>query len=65
MKLLALEKWRMTRFAEPRPSKKTVNNWCNRGDIPAQRRGNLWFIDIDEEEKMTGNELVDSILKAS
>ena len=62
MRLLALSEWRLRRFEEPRPCQKTCNNWCNNGDIPAVRRGYLWFIDLDEEEKMTGNDLADAVL---
>lgn len=65
MKLLALNEWRLRRFEEPRPSRKTCNNWCNRGEIPAVRRGGLWFVDVDQEKNMSGNDLVDEVLKAS
>lgn len=65
MKLISLSQWRKIRFVEPRPSKKTCTNWCNNGDIPAVRRGGMWFVNLEEEEIMTGNDLADSVLKAT
>lgn len=65
MRLMALNEWRQRRFVEPRPSARTCQNWCVKGDIPAIRRGKLWFIDIDQELNQSGNELADAVLKAS
>lgn len=62
---MALNEWRKRRFVEPRPCERTCQNWCANGDVPAVRRGRLWFIDIDQEMKQSGNELADSVLKAS
>ena len=62
MKLLALPEWRKERFLPPRPTLRTCRNWCVNGDVPAVRRGGLWFIDIEQEENQTGNDLVDSVL---
>ena len=65
MRLMALREWRMRRFVEPRPSERSCQNWCKNGDIPAVRRGKLWFVDIDQELNQSGNELADAVLKVS
>jgi len=65
-KLIKLMAWRKKRFGEGKegPSERTVRNWANNGEIPAVRRGGLWFIAEDAELELTGNPLVDDILRA-
>jgi hypothetical protein len=61
-KLLELKAWREKRFYEPKPSLRTCQNWAANGDIPAVKRGSLWYIDIDLEYKLTGNPLIDQVV---
>ncbi len=64
--LMALAEWRTTRFTEDsRPSHSTAVRWCKDGHVPAKRIGGKWFVCVREEVMMTGNELVDAVLKAS
>jgi hypothetical protein len=44
------------------PTPQTVRNQCARGDIPAEQRGKLWYIDFDAYQNKTGDDLVDSVL---
>jgi hypothetical protein len=58
-KLLELKAWREERFADPKPKIRTCQNWCQNGEVPAVKRGKIWFIDLDKELKLTGNPLID------
>jgi hypothetical protein len=62
-KLMTLENWRNERFTEPRPSLRSCQFWAQKGEIPAIKRGKRWFIDLDRELRMTGNQLVDQFLE--
>lgn len=64
MRLMKLSEYRETRFPKgSRPSPITLRRWCQNGDIPYVRRGNLYYVDLDAEEKQTGNALVDQVLR--
>lgn len=64
-KLMLLIEWRERNFIEPRPSLRTFQKWCSEGEIPgAKKIGNLWFVDIEINEKTTGNPLVDRVLNS-
>jgi hypothetical protein len=64
-KLMPLEEWRIKRFTTP-PSGQTARRWAQNGEIPGARKiGGTWYVDIEDEQKSTGNELVDSVLRAS
>jgi len=60
--LLSLEAWREQRFADPKPKKRTCQLWAQNGEIPAVKRGKLWFIDLEKESKLTGNPLIDQFV---
>lgn len=63
MRLMKLSEYREKRFPEgSRPSQITLRRWCQNGELPYVRRGNLYYIDLDAEEKITGNSLVDQVL---
>jgi hypothetical protein len=64
-KLMALAEWRQSRFTDnSRPSHATAVRWCSQGHVPAKRIGGKWFVFAAEEAMMTGNELVDAVLRA-
>ncbi|WP_230425625.1 helix-turn-helix domain-containing protein [Spartinivicinus ruber] len=41
-----------------------IARWCREGYLPAKKIGGLWFIDAEAEEILSGNDLVDSILRS-
>jgi len=63
-KLIDLATWRDKRFVDPKPSIRSCQFWAANGYIPAVKRGRKWFVDLNKEESMTGNELVDQFLEA-
>jgi len=65
-KLLAIQDWLDDRFTgKNKPSIRTVQNWCNKGQVPAKQIGSLWFIKVKQELIETGNPLVDNVLKST
>ena len=62
-KLMDPEQWRRARFAGEPPAMSTIRKWCREGTIPAKKIGGAWYIDLDAEKRMTGNELADSVLQ--
>ena len=65
MKLMRLNAWRRERFAAPLPPMRTCQDWAASGAIPAIKRGNTWFVDIEREAKQTGFEQLDDILNVT
>lgn len=64
-KLMDLSEWREKRFTgDKKPSLRTCQNWAANGDIPAIKIGRLWFVDIDQQARQTGNPLIDQFLAA-
>ncbi|MDG5498921.1 excisionase [Marinobacter sp. BGYM27] len=63
-KLMELSEWREKRFSSP-PPLRTCQHWAAVGEIPAVKRGKKWFVDVEQEEKQTGNPLVDDILNGT
>lgn len=61
-KLMDPDQWRKARFAGRPPAMSTIRKWCREGVLPAKKIGGAWFIDLDAEKMMTGNELADSVL---
>lgn len=61
-KLMDLDQWRRARFAGEPPGLSTVRRWCREGELPAKKIGGTWFVDLDAERRMTGNELADEFL---
>lgn len=65
-KLVPLEEWRKSTFAEPRPSIRTCQKWAKEGHLPGARKfGALWFVDEKSVQTSTGNPLVDQVLQAN
>lgn len=62
-KLMDPDQWRRARFAGTPPAMSTIRKWCRQGVLPAKKIGGAWFIDLDAERMMTGNELADEVLK--
>ena len=62
MKLKRLDAWRQERFTDPLPPMRTCQDWAANGQIPAVKRGNTWYVDIDREVKQTGMDQLDEIL---
>lgn len=62
MKLKRLDAWRQERFSDPLPPMRTCQDWAATGQIPAVKRGNVWYVDIEREAKQTGMDQLDEIL---
>ena len=45
------------------PTSQTITRSCRRGELPAEQKGKLWYIDWDLYQKKTGNNLVDKVLR--
>ncbi|WP_407410050.1 hypothetical protein [Acinetobacter sp.] len=45
------------------PARQTITRWCIDGQLPAHKRGKLWFIDWNAYQKQTGDNLVDRVLR--
>lgn len=54
--------WR-AKHPNGKPTLRAYQKMCARGDVPAVKRGS-WYVLVEEAESMTGNELVDAVLKA-
>lgn len=46
------------------PTPQTIRNQCMAGDLPAEKRGKLWYINWDIYQNQTGDDLVDSVLRS-
>ena len=44
------------------PARQTIVRQCKLGQLPAEQKGNLWYIKWDIYQKQTGNDLVDKVL---
>jgi len=63
-RLMRIDTWRKTRFVpEDIPARTTVMRWIAKGEVPAKQIGRQWYIDVEEEQKSTGDELVDQVLR--
>jgi len=47
-----------------RPSERTVRRWIQQGHVPGRQIGGSWYVDADQWEKSTGNQLADKVLNA-
>ena len=45
-----------------RPARQTIINWCMSGQLPAEKKGKLWFIDWYAYQRQTGDDLVSKVL---
>lgn len=52
--------WR-EKFPNKKPTLRTMQRQCERGEIPAVKRGS-WYVLVEEAERTTGNDLVDIVL---
>jgi len=64
-KLLSLNEWREQRFTGRKPALSTCKRWCSEGHVPAKKIGKLWYVCVQDEIKLTGNDLVDSVINGS
>lgn len=55
--------WRL-KFPMGKPTLRALQKQCERGDLPAVKRGS-WYVLVEEAENTTGNDLIDAVLKAS
>lgn len=46
------------------PSSQTIRRWIADGRLPAIRDGRQWFVDWDAAQRLTVDDLVDSVLRA-
>ncbi|AYA04598.1 hypothetical protein BEN74_18615 [Acinetobacter sp. WCHAc010034] len=44
------------------PARQTIVRQCKLGKLPAEQKGNLWYIKWDIYQKQTGDDLVDKVL---
>lgn len=44
------------------PTSQTIRNQCQAGELPAEKKGKLWYIDYDIYRSQTGDNLVDKVL---
>ena len=64
-KLTPLKKFVEDKFGDDVPMR-TAQHWCQNGHLAGARKvGRKWFVDAEQFDKTTGNELADSILMAS
>ncbi|RKG33771.1 hypothetical protein [Acinetobacter tianfuensis] len=45
------------------PTPQTITRSCRRGELPAEQKGKLWYIDWELYQKRTGADLVDKVLR--
>ena len=65
MKLVSLKEYAENYYtASSRPSIQRLRRLASRGDIPAVRQGNRWFVDIDKIEHDDVDALVEKILRS-
>lgn len=62
-RLMPISEWRDKRFTTP-PDKRTIQKWCEKGEVPAKKIGAKWYIIVNEELNQTGDPLVDQVLSA-
>lgn len=58
---MPLGEWYRKKFPGGRPTLRALQKQCARGDIRAVKRGS-WYVLVDENEKATGDALVDMVL---
>lgn len=60
---MSIKEYCKTRYTpDSAPSERQVIKLVREGELPGFKQGKFYYIDIDKEEKMTGNPLVDQIL---
>lgn len=64
MKLMSVKEYQESRYtASSRPSERQIIKLIREGELPGVRQGKFYYVDIDRESKLTGNNLVDHILQ--
>ena len=65
MRLSRISEFQSLFSVASRPTRTTVLGWIEAGVIKARKIGRCWYIDLDEFEDSTGNELADRVPRAS
>ncbi len=64
MKLMKLSEYRALRYTpNSMPTLKTLRKLVETGVLPGKRQGATYYVDVDAEQKLTGNPLVDRVLQ--
>ncbi len=64
MKLMTIDEYRNNCYTkESRPSRRKIIRLIKDGTIYGKKHGKVFYVDIDIETSMTGNSLVDRVLK--
>ena len=60
MKLMTLKEWADTMFTpKSRPSRNTLYEWINSGDLPVRQIGRQYYVEVDEDGSQTPNNRVE------
>lgn len=62
-KLISISEYRDLRFTGRRPAASTLRRWIEDGELPGRRIGGCYYVDLDAEQKRTGNSIADAILE--
>ena len=63
MKLMTVDEYINIRYANnSRPHKRTIIRHILMGVLPGKKIGKFYYVDIANEQRMTGNPLVDRVL---
>ena len=64
-RLMKIAEFREKHFEEgSRPAIKTIRSWIDNGDIPGERVGGGYYVDLSRWDKRSNNELVNKVLAA-
>ncbi len=45
------------------PARQTITRSCRRGELPAEQKGKIWYIDWEIYQNQTGDDLVNKVLR--
>lgn len=64
--LITPQEWIDRRFgdAQKKPTATSVRRWIENGDLPGEKIGGRWFVEVDSTKITTGNDLADRVLRA-
>ncbi len=63
-KLMSIKEYRKTCYTEnSQPSEKQIIKLIREGVLPGIKQGKFYYIDINEDNKLTRNSLVDLVLQ--
>jgi len=61
---MRIDEYAKKRFTpESAPDPRTLIKWINNKVLPGKQMGTFYYVDIDAEQKQTGNKLADQILE--